>query len=81
MDRLNRSILVVLQLGVLDCTTVVDTLTELTVVIEQIPLAVILYDRVVSRPTDNRLHDSSTIGERSVRCLRRCVYEIVSRTG
>ena len=43
-----------------------DIVAGYTVVIEQIPLALVLYDRVVSGPSYDGIQDDALIGERSV---------------
>ena len=77
---LYRAILVVEQALNLQATEVGDVVGRYTVVIEQIPLSLILYDAVVSGPTNNRIQDDTLIGEWSIRIVTDGIAEEVAIT-
>ena len=80
-DGLDGSVLVVLKLGVLYVPSVVYTVRHLTVMVEEIPLSVILNDRVVCGPSDNGLHDPASVGEGTLGALAGSIYKIMGGSG
>ena len=63
---LNRSILIVEQTLYLQRAQVCNIVRGNTVMIEEEPLALVLYDRVMGCPAYNRIQDHALISERSV---------------
>ena len=67
VDRFDRAVGPVLQLGDLDVAQVGLPPRQLRVVVEEVPLPLELDDRVVIGPAEHRLEDLAAHGERAVR--------------
>ena len=58
-----------------------DIVRRYTVVIEQEPLALILYDRVMGSPSNNRIKDNALIGKWSIRIIADSIAKHVAIAG
>ena len=64
---LDGSVFIVENLGKLYVSTMIDTLGDLAVMVEEIPFSVIFDDRMVCGPADNGFKYAALIGKRSHR--------------
>lgn len=69
------------QLCELDAAAVVDAVGQLTVMIEQVPFALVFHDGVVGGPAKNGFHDPSFVGEGAVRLVSFGVHQVVGGAG
>lgn len=79
IDRYDRAVRVVVQLRIFDAAQMVDAAGERGVVVEQIPFALELDDRMVRRPADDRRQDDALVRERPVRVVADGVDQLVRR--
>ena len=70
-----------MQLGILHSSPVIDPAGHLTVMVEQVPIAVVLNNGMLSGPSDHRLQDLSSESERSIRILPCRIADTVRRPG
>ena len=74
------AVLIVEEALYLQRTKMCDVVRRDTVVIEQIPLSLVLYNTVVGCPANNRIEDNSLISERTVWVVTRGVAQEVTVT-
>ena len=80
-DRINRAVLMNVELRVLHAALVRYAAGKLTVMIEEVPVIADLNNGVMRGPAEYGLHDAALISERAVRLLALCVAEIVRGSG
>ena len=77
-DCLNLAILIVLQLADFQASQPCFVIRWNAIVMEQIPLAFVLGNGVVSCPTNNRGKNHTLISERSIRIVTDCIAKEVA---
>lgn len=80
-DCLNLAVFIVLQLADFQASQPCFVVRWNAIVMEQIPLAFVLGNSVVSGPAHNRSKNHTLIGEWSVRIVTDCIAKEVAVTG
>ena len=81
LDGLNLAVGIVGQLAHLETAQPRLTARRYTVVVEEIPLALILENGMVGSPTDNRSEDDALVGEWTIRIVTYGIAQEVTVTG
>ena len=79
-DRNDGAVRIEMYLVHADRSVLVKIRRIVIVVVEEIPLTLELYDRMVSGPSHNRIEYHTLIGERSVRIVANTIAEVVGVT-